>query len=239
MDLNNKTAIITGSGRGIGKNIALALAKAGCNIVITSRTKAQLDEVAAELNKINIEFLSLTLDLSKKENIDLLFNETLRKFKKIDILINNAAVLYSIPFFELTEEIWDKTMNTNLKSVFLLSQKVLKHMCNNKNGYIINISSTAALGVKPLVAAYGISKLAISGLSQVLYDIGKSCNVKVSTVYPGMTDTEMLRDFNPPVSSDKWMLPEDISDCILFLLKQSNRIIVKDIIPWASKHDQI
>jgi len=239
MDLNKKTAIITGSGRGIGKDIALTLAKEGCNIVITSRTKDQLDKVAAQLEKNSAGFLSLALDMAKKEDIDILVDETLKKFKSIDILINNASVLYSEPFLESSDEVWDKTFNVNLKSVFLLSRKVLKLMCERKSGYIINISSTAALGVPPVIAAYGISKLAVSGLSQVLYETGKEFGVKVSTVYPGMTDTEMLRGFNPPVESKKWMMPEDITGCVTFLLKQSERVVIKDIIPWAARHDQI
>ena len=239
MDLNKKTAIITGSGRGIGKDIALALAKEGCNVVITSRTKDQLDLVAEELKRNNAGFLSLALDLSKKEDIDILVDKTLKEFKSIDILINNASVLYCAPFLDLSEGIWDKTFDTNLKAVFLLSRKVLKLMCGQKKGYIINISSTAALGVPPAIAAYGISKLAVSGLSQVLYETGKEHGVKVSTIYPGMTNTEMLRGFNPPVESEKWMLPEDITGCVMFLLKQSERVVVKDIIPWAAKHDQI
>ncbi|MCL6087229.1 MAG: hypothetical protein M1475_02345, partial [Actinobacteria bacterium] len=71
------------------------------------------------------------------------------------------------------------------------------------------------------------------------YETGKGYGVKVSTIYPGMTDTQMLRDFNPPVDPKNWMLPEDIANCVLFLLKQSERVVVKDIIPWASRHDQI
>ena len=239
MELNKKTAIITGSGRGIGKDIALTLAEEGCNVVITSRTKDQLDMVSERLKELNADFLSLPLDLSKKEDIDVLVDTTLKEFKSVDILINNASVLFAGPFLELSEEEWDKTFDVNLKAVFLLSQKALKLMCENKSGYIINISSTAAIEVPPVIAAYGISKLAVSGLSQVLYETGKEHGVKVSTIYPGMTDTEMLRSFNPPVDSKKWMMPEDITGCVMFLLKQSERVVIKDMVPWAAKHDQI
>ena len=77
------------------------------------------------------------------------------------------------------------------------------------------------------------------GLSQAMYEIGKEYGVKVSVIYPGMTDTQMLRGFNPPVDPEKWMAPEDISGCILFLLKQSSRIVVKELIPWAARYDKI
>ena len=87
--------------------------------------------------------------------------------------------------------------------------------------------------------AYGTSKAAVIGISQALYKEAKEYGVKVSTVYPGMTDTEMLRSLKVPVSPEKWMLPEDISNCVLFLLKQSKRVVIKDIIPWAFRHDKI
>ncbi len=112
-------------------------------------------------------------------------------------------------------------------------------MVKRKSGYIINISSTAALEVPPGIAAYGISKLAMVGLTQAMYEVGKDFGVKVSAIYPGMTDTEMLRGFSPPVDPEKWMRPEDISDCVIFLLKQSDRMVIKDIIPWARRHDKI
>ena len=112
-------------------------------------------------------------------------------------------------------------------------------MEKQKSGYIINISSTAALCVPPGIAAYGISKLGMSGLTQALYETAKKSKVKVSIIYPGMTDTQMLRGFNPPVDPEKWMLPEDISDCVVFLLKLSDRVIIKELTPWAVKHDQI
>ena len=161
------------------------------------------------------------------------------QFNSIDVLINNAAVFYPSDLMDITEEQWDKTMNINLRSTFLLSQKILKILVKQRSGYIINISSTAALEVPPGIAAYGISKLAMVGLTQAMYEVGKDFGVKVSAIYPGMTDTEMLRGFSPPVDPGKWMKPEDISDCVIFLLKQSNRMVIKDIIPWARRHDKI
>ena len=241
MDLDNKVAIITGAGRGIGKDISIALAKENCNVVLVSRTEAQLKDAINEIKKSDVKSKAIYIaaDLSLKQDIDKVVQKTLEHFGNIDILINNAAFLSSSSFFDLSEEIWDKTLDINLKSVFLLSQKVMEIMVKNKTGYIINISSTAALQVPPTIAVYGISKKALIGLSEVLYEIGKESNVKVSTIFPGMTDTEMLRSFNPPVEHSKWMLPADITDCVLFLLKQSDRVVVKEIIPWASKHDQI
>ena len=239
MELGGKTAIVTGAGRGIGRDISLRLAEEDCNLALVSRTGKQLEKVKEEIECINSKAIIFPGDISEKGSISKIIEETMEHFNSIDILINNAAVLFPSDFMEITEEEWDKTMNINLKSAFLLSQKILKIMVKKKSGYIINISSTAALEVPPGIAAYGISKLAMVGLTQAMYEVGKDFGVKVSAIYPGMTDTEMLRGFSPPVDPEKWMRPEDISDCVIFLLKQSDRMVIKDIIPWARRHDKI
>ncbi len=239
MELRGKTAVVTGAGRGIGKDISLRLAEQGCNLAIVSRTEKQLKKVKEEIERINSKAIIFPLDISENGSISRIIEETQVHFNSIDILINNAAVLYPSDFVDITEEQWDKTMDINLRSTFPLSQKILKIMISRESGYIINISSTAALEVPPGIAAYGISKLAMVGLTQAMYEAGKDFGVKVSAVYPGMTDTEMLRGFSPPVDPEKWMKPEDISDCVIFLLKQSSRMVIKDIIPWARRHDKI
>jgi NAD(P)-dependent dehydrogenase (short-subunit alcohol dehydrogenase family) len=238
-DLNGNVAIITGAGRGIGKDIALRLAGEGCCIVAVSRTVSELEKTVDEIKDKGGKAIAVVADLSNKNETDRLISRSIEHFQKIDILINNAAVLFSSPFTKISEEQWDVTMNVNLKAAFLLSQKVLKVMEKQKSGYIINISSTAAFCVPPVIAAYGISKLGMAGLTQALYETAKKSGVKVSIIYPGMTDTQMLRGFNPPVDPGKWMLPEDIADCVVFLLKLSDRVIVKELTPWAVKHDKI
>jgi 3-oxoacyl-[acyl-carrier protein] reductase len=237
--LANKSAIVTGAGRGIGKDIALRLAGEGCSIVAVSRTATELEETVDGIIRSGGKAISVTADLSNKDEIDKVVCQAIEHFQKIDILINNAAILFSSPFLKVSEEQWDMTMNINLKAAFLLSQQVLEIMEKQKSGYIINISSTAALDVPPGIAAYGISKLGMAGLTQALYETAKKSGVKVSIIYPGMTDTQMLRGLNPPVDPEKWMLPEDISDCVMFLLKLSKRVIVKELTPWAVKYDRI
>jgi 3-oxoacyl-[acyl-carrier protein] reductase len=239
MDLEKKTAIITGAGRGIGKDISLRLAEEGCNIVLVARTGEQLDKVKKDIEGMGGSALALPVDISKEGSISSIIDKTIGSFGSIDVLINNAAVLYPSDILEVSGEEWDKTLDINLRAAFFLSQKSLKIMMEQKSGYIINISSTAALEVPPGIATYGISKLAMVGMTQAMYEAGKEYGVKVSAIYPGMTDTEMLRGFDPPVAPDKWMKPEDISDCIIFLLKQSDRMVIKDIIPWARRHDKI
>jgi NAD(P)-dependent dehydrogenase (short-subunit alcohol dehydrogenase family) len=124
MELGGKTAIVTGAGRGIGRDISLRLAKEGCNLVLVSRTGKQLEKVKEEIECINSKAIIFPGDISEKGSISKIIEETMEHFNSIDILINNAAVLFPSDFMEITEEEWDKTMNINLKSAFLLSQKI-------------------------------------------------------------------------------------------------------------------
>ena len=183
--------------------------------------------------------LGLQLDLALEDNLQMLADRTIDRFGTVDILINNAGIIIPKPFIEVTVDELDKTMDINLRSVFILSQKVLRIMMEKRSGYIINISSTVALGVPPQLATYGVSKCGIVGLSQALYEAAKDFDIKVSTVYPGITDTKMVRDVDPPTNPDQWMLPEDISYCILFLLKSSSRMVIKDVVPWSTGYDRI
>jgi 3-oxoacyl-[acyl-carrier protein] reductase len=201
MQLKDGVAIITGAGRGIGRQIAIDLALDGCRVAIISRTSKQLEKVSTEIKKIkkDAEVLVIPVDISESKNIDLAVESVMDRFGKIDILINNAAVLYKADIFKTDESIWDSTIDINLKALFFLSQSVLKTMKRKKSGYIINISSTAAIDVPVGIMAYGTSKAAVVGISQALYKEAKEYGVKVSTIYPGMTDTEMLRAAKVPV----------------------------------------
>lgn len=239
MALKGKCAIITGAGRGIGKQIAIDLAKEGCNIVAASRTVEQINKTVQELEKLGARAVSFTADLSEPLNISKLVEQTILEFGKIDILINNMAILIPKFFTEETLDDFDRTISANLRSMFILGQTVLNKMIEQNNGYIINISSTAAITVPPTITSYGISKKGVLGLTEAMYEVGKKHNVKVSTILPGVTDTEMVRSVINDESPDLWMLPEDISYCVMFLLKQSNRMIVKKITPWATGHDRI
>jgi len=239
MDLKGKIVIVTGAGKGIGRETALSLAREGCRVVLVSRTEDELEKVKKEIEEIGGKALMVAVDISKKQNIDRILELTLKEFGRVDILINNAGIHIASPFLEVTEEEWDKVININLKAMFFFSQAALRIIKENRKGYIINISSTAALQVPARASVYGISKLGVQGLSQALYETAKEYGVKVSVIYPGMTDTKMLREINLPVDPSCWMLPGDIAGCILFLLKQSDRVVVKEMIPWAARHDQI
>jgi NAD(P)-dependent dehydrogenase (short-subunit alcohol dehydrogenase family) len=237
--LKSKIALVTGAGRGIGRAVMEALATEGCVAVGAARSENELKELCAGLAKKRLEADFIAADLSDPAAAASLVNTVIKRHKRIDILVNNAGLLYRNDILEVTEEEFDTTMTVNVKSMLFLCQHVLKDMMKRKSGHIVNVSSTVALGVPPHLATYGISKHAVVGLTQALYETAKLHGVKVNCVYPGITDTKMVRDLNPGNDGAEWMQPEDIADIVVFLLKQSRRAIVRDIVPWSTRHDRI
>lgn len=157
-NLDNHVAIVTGAGRGIGREIALGLARAGCDVVICSRTESELNEVAEEIHAIGSTALVVACDVSKPEDINHVISEALARFKKIDILINNAGLTRKHPAEDFPLEDWHKIIQINLTGVFLFTQKVGKVMLEQGKGSIVNISSIASKQALTDSIAYAASK---------------------------------------------------------------------------------
>ena len=239
MELKGRVAVVTGASRGIGRAIAETLAAKGCSVVLAARSGPELGAAAAAIRAAGGKALPVVVDLAEPGAPQSVIDRAVEAFGTIDVLVNNAAVLHTTPYLEVTEQEWDAVMSLNVKAPFLLGQAALRIMQAKRSGYIVNISSTAALQVPRHLTTYGTSKKALIGLSEALYETAKECGVKVSVIYPGMTDTEMLRSVGVAVPEAFWMKAEDIAGCVLFLLEQSDRVVVRALVPWASRHDQI
>jgi len=239
MQLEGKVAVVTGASRGIGRTIAEKLAAKGCSVVLAARSRPELRAAETAIRAAGGKALSIAIDLTRPGAPPSVIDQAVAAFGTVDILVNNAAVLHTTPLLEVSEKEWDAVMSLNVKAPFLLSQAALRIMKERRSGYIVNISSTAALQVPQHLTTYGTSKKALIGLSEALYATAKEWGVKVSVIYPGMTDTEMLRSVGVTVPEEFWMKSEDIAACVLFLLEQSDRVVVRDLVPWASRHDQI
>jgi len=241
MKLDHKVALITGGSRGIGRAIALLFAREGADIAITYlKSEQQAQEVVREVKNLGRKAIAVKSDSSQYDPLQSMFDETIKAFGKVDILVNNVGIYDRTIFFESTEADWDRTMNTNLKSAYFCSQIAAKHMKENGGGNIINISSNA--GIKPNVhkgIEYGISKCAIIYLTQALALTLASENIRVNCIAPGYTDTDMAKYKNDlelkkqveqGIPSERTNQPEEIAQAALFLASDSAKNITGQVI---------
>lgn len=187
-----KVAIITGASRGIGREIARQLARDKIKVIANyNQSEKEARKLKEELKKENIEIDIIKADVSKREEVRKLVEYTLQKYKKIDILINNAGISEYKMFIDETDEDWDKIINTNLYSAFLMSQEVIPSMVHRKEGVIINISSIWGITGASLEVLYSISKAGMNGMTKALAkELGPS-NIRVNAIAPGLIDTDM------------------------------------------------
>lgn len=195
--LKDRTAIVTGGGRGLGEQIADAYADAGANVVICSRNIEACQEISESLKAKGVCSLALKCDVSNPEEIQYVVDETMKEFGRIDILVNNSGVSWGAPALEMPADKWDKVMNINLKAVFLFSQAVGKIMKEQRSGKIINIASIAGLGGQdPSVMdaiGYSTSKGAVITFTKDLAVKLAPYNIHVNAIAPGFFPTKMAK----------------------------------------------
>ncbi len=190
--LSGKVGIVTGGSRGIGKTLALALADAGADVIVTDVLAHQGQEVVQEIKKKNSLFIKV--DLSQKIEIAKMVSETMKHFGRIDILINNAAINIFSPAEEFSLEDWNKVMSVNLTGVFLCAQAVGKVMIEQKRGKIINIASVGGMtGTYRKAIAYDSSKAGVINLTRSLAVEWGKYNINVNAIAPGMIETDLTR----------------------------------------------
>jgi len=233
----NKTVVITGAGRGIGRGIALAFAEEKYNVVVSDISKEDIEKVTGEVKRLGADSLAVKCDVSKGSEVKNLMAEAVRKFKKIDVLINNAGIFPFVPFSQMTEGDWDKVINVNLKSIFLCSRAVLDFMPTG--GRIINISSIASLvGFEGLVH-YCASKGGINSLVRALALELAPKKITVNTIAPGAIETpgamktlteEAKKQTIAVIPLARFGLPEDIANAALFLASEKSDYITGQII---------
>ena len=192
-DMNGKVVLITGGRTGIGRAFALAFARMGADVAISSRTNpdGQMDKVVDEINALGRRGLAIISDVSIKKDVDYMVEETTDKLGDIDVLINNAGISPLGFLLDTDEETWDRTMNINAKGLFLCSQAVARLMVRRKTGNIINMSSTAGLKAWPDATAYCASKAAVAMLTKTMAKELGDYGIRVNAIAPGLVPTSM------------------------------------------------
>ncbi|MDQ0184660.1 SDR family oxidoreductase [Cytobacillus kochii] len=196
-DLSGKTAIVTGGGRGLGEQIAEGFAEAGANIVLCSRKKENCDEVADRLKELGVEVLTFKCDITNPEEVQTVVDETIQRFGKIDILVNNSGATWGAPVEEMPLEAFQKVVNVNVVGTFLMSQAVGKAMLVEKQGKIINIASVAGLkGSNPELMdaiGYNSSKGGVISFTKDLAVKWGPRGIHVNAIAPGFFPTKMSK----------------------------------------------
>lgn len=187
MKLKDRVAIITGSGRGIGREIALAYAEEGARIVVTARTSPEIEQVAEEIKKLGGKASSIICDVSREDQVIDLIKGVMEKFQRIDILVNNAGQVVNCPVEDMTLQQWNQVINTNLGGTFLCSRAVIPIMRAQGGGIIINMLGRGTRGgsVREGLAAYSSSKGAIEVFTRVLAREVAPYNIRVNNLHPG------------------------------------------------------
>ena len=193
-DLSGKVAVVTGSSRGIGRAIAEQMAIAGAKVIISSRKKDACKAVVEDLTAKGHNVFAIPCNVSNLDELQNLVKESKNKYGKIDILVANAATNPTYgPMLEMTDEVWDKIMNTNVKSVFRLCNMVLPEMAERKDGVVIVISSIAALMGTETLGAYAVSKAAEAQLTRNLAVEWGRHNVRINAIAPGLIKTDFAK----------------------------------------------
>lgn len=226
--MEKKVAIVTGASKGIGREIAKRLSLQGYQVVANYHTsKEDAENLQKELEEKGIRIDFLKADLSNRKDARNLVQFALSKYKKVDILINNAGISEYGLFTDITDEKWNQIINVNLYSAFVMSQEVVQNMIARKEGCIINISSIWGMVGASLEVLYSISKAGMDGLTKALAkELGPS-GIRVNSIAPGIIETQMnshlaegeIKEIIEEIPLEKIGKPEDIAKCIEWLIE--------------------
>jgi 3-oxoacyl-[acyl-carrier protein] reductase len=225
ISLTGKNALVTGGGRGIGREIALTLAKAGANVAVCDIDLAAAQATSLDVAALGVQGLALKSDVSKSADIKIMFTEFCAKFPSLDILVNNAGITRDGLILRMKEEDWDLVLNINLKSAFLCCKEASRLMMRAKAGKIVNIASVVGLMGNSGQANYSASKAGLIGLTKTTAREFASRGICVNAVAPGFIQTAMTDKLSPGdkealssrIPMQKLGLPIDVANAVLFL----------------------
>ncbi len=237
MDLSNKVAIITGSGQGIGRAIALKLAEVGATIVVNDLSQSA-QNVADEIKAIGRPSLAIFGDVSSTADVTRLVEQTTAAYGKVDILVNNAGITRDQLLLRMSDEDWDKVLNTDLRSVFLCTRAVLRYMVRQRWGRIVNISSIVGIIGNAGQANYASAKAGIIGFTRSIAKEVASRGITVNAVAPGFIETAMTQKLSEKQKEELASriplgylgTPRDVAEAVAFLASEEARYITGQVL---------
>lgn len=239
MFLKNSVAVVTGAGRGIGRAIALELARAGSQVVVNFAGRADQAEITVNMIRdLGGEAIAVQADVSQAEDVDRLIKIAVDTFGKVDILVNNAGITRDNLLLRMKEAEWDAVLNTNLKGVFLCSKAVSKGMMKQRSGAIVNISSVVGVTGNAGQANYAAAKAGIIGFSKSMAKELAPRGIRVNVVAPGYISTDMTESLSEEVKLQirqgiplgRVGSPEEIAQAVLFLVSPASSYITGQVL---------
>ena len=238
MNLSSRVAIVTGSGQGIGREIALLLAERGASVVISDVNEATAKAVAAEIESKNVKSIAVTANVTVSADVNKLVEQALSSFGHIDILVNNAGITRDNLLMRMSEADWDLVLNINLKGAFLCTQAVIRHMMKQRWGRIVNIASVVGVIGNAGQANYSASKAGLIGLTKSTAREVASRGITVNAVAPGFIDTGMTQKLTENVKQEflkqipvgYFGLPKDVANAVAFLASEEAHYITGQVL---------
>jgi len=234
-DLKGRVAMVTGSTRGLGEVAALALAKAGADVAVCGRNRADLERVSEAIRNLGRHSDGFVLEVTSREKVHLGVKRILDRFGKVDILVNNAGVNHRVPVLEYPEEAWDLVINTNLKGYFLVTQAVAPQMLEHGYGKVINMSSILGTVGLPNQLAYASSKGGVDQMTKVMALEWAKKGVRVNAIGPTYFETELVAQLrndperfnfiNERTPMGRWGYPSELEGIVIFLAAPASDFI--------------
>lgn len=232
-NLEGKVVLVTGAGSGLGEATARAFACAGSHVIGVDLNRSKVERVSAELQGFGVETIPVCCDVSDEEAVFDIVADTLRRFDRLDVVVNNAAMDHTLSVDDMTVAQWDKVIAVNLRGPFLFAKAAMPIMRRQQSGHIVNVASTAATRAWANASAYHASKWGLVGFGRALGVEGRPDNIRVTTILPGGMHTHFFDRFvdqNIPMPDmEKLQDPANVAEAILFAVRMPIQSVVQEI----------